>query len=213
LSLIMLGARNSLFVALAAVLVGVGIGLPLGLAAAAKRGTIDALAMRFNDLVFAFPAVLSAIMLAAVFGPGVGNAIFAIGIFNIPVFARVVRGAALVQWELPYILAARIAGKNAAEISFEHILPNIVGAVLAQSAIQFSTAIIAEAGLSYIGFGVQPPSPSWGRMLGEAQTLLDTAPHLAVFPGLAILLAVLGFHLAGEGINHRFDPRARERQS
>jgi peptide/nickel transport system permease protein len=153
--------------------------------------------------------VLTAIMLAAVFGPGAANAVFAIGVFNIPVFARVARGAALVQWELPYILAARVAGKNRAEISFEHILPNIAGAVSAQAAIQFSTAIIAEAGLSYIGFGVQPPAPSWGRMLGEAQTLLNAAPNLAVFPGLAILLAVLGFHLVGEGLNRLFDPRAR----
>ena len=208
LSMIIIGARNSLAVALSAVVVGMGIGVPLGLAAAARRGALDQTAMRLSDLIFAFPAVLMAIMFAAVWGPGAYNAILAIGIFNIPVFARVVRGAALVQWELPYVLAARVAGKGAIAISFEHILPNIANAIVAQAAIQFSTAVIAEAGLSYIGLGVQPPNPSLGRMLNEAQTLIGIAPHLAFFPGLVILLAVLGFNLLGTGLRTVSDPRA-----
>ncbi|MGB8601396.1 MAG: ABC transporter permease [Rhizomicrobium sp.] len=210
LSLLMWGGRNSLFVALSAVACGALIGLPIGLWAAARGGFIDQILMRASDIVFAFPAVLLAVLLSASLGPGAINAVLAIGLFNIPVFARVARGLALVQWQQPYVLAARVAGKNALRISWEHILPNIAVGVGAQAAIQFSMAIVAEAGLSYIGLGVQPPAPSWGRMLSEAQTLIDIAPHLALFPGLAIFAAVLGFNLLGEGLSERFAPRRQQ---
>ncbi|PWK69053.1 ABC transporter permease [Aminobacter sp. AP02] len=211
LSMIMLGARNSIAVALVAVVIGMGIGVPLGCWAAARGGWIDEALMRFNDVVFAFPALLSAIMITAVFGPSAVNAIIAIGIFNIPVFARVARAGALSIWPREYILAARAAGKNKTRITIEHILPNIANLLLVQGTIQFALGILAEAALSYVGLGTQPPMPSWGRMLFDAQTLMMVAPWLALFPGCAILLTVLGLNLLGDGISDIFDPRARRR--
>ncbi len=210
LSMLMVGARTSIAVAIVAVGIGILIGAPLGLAAAAKRGTwLDETIMRGNDLVFAFPALLIAIMITAVFGPSALNAIIAIGIFNIPVFARLARGAALSLWSRDFILAARVAGKGAVRISAEHILPNITNLLIVQGTIQFSLGILAEAGLSYVGLGAQPPIPSWGRMLAESQTLISIAPTLALFPGLAILMTVLGLNLMGDGLRDWFDPRLR----
>jgi peptide/nickel transport system permease protein len=203
LSMIMAGAKNSVGVALLSVIIGVFIGVPLGLLAAARRGAVDELIMRGNDVVFAFPSLLLAILITAVFGPGAVNAIIAIGIFNIPVFARVTRGGALQLWTRDYTLAARVAGKGSMRISFEHLLPNLVGLLAVQGTIQFSLGVIAEAGLSYVGLGAQPPTPSWGRMLNEAQTLTALAPTLALFPGLAVLLFVLGLNLLGDGLRRR----------
>jgi peptide/nickel transport system permease protein len=203
LSMMMAGGKNSVGVALLSVIIGVFIGVPLGLLAAARRGAVDELIMRGNDLVFAFPSLLLAILITAVFGPGAVNAIIAIGIFNIPVFARVARGGALQLWTRDYTLAARVAGKGPSRISFEHILPNLVGLLAVQGTIQFSLGVIAEAGLSYVGLGAQPPTPSWGRMLNEAQTLTALAPTLALFPGVTVLLFVLGLNLLGEGMRHR----------
>jgi peptide/nickel transport system permease protein len=203
LSMIMAGAGNSVGVASLAVIIGMFIGVPLGLAAAARRGAIDELIMRGNDLIFAFPALLLAILITAVFGPGAVNAIIAIGIFNIPVFARVTRGGALQLWTRDYTLAARVAGKGPLRISFEHILPNLAGLLAVQGTIQFSLGVIAEAGLSYVGLGAQPPTVSWGRMLNEAQTLTALAPSLALFPGAAVLLFVLGLNLLGDGLRDR----------
>jgi peptide/nickel transport system permease protein len=210
LSMVMVGARTSLAVAVVAVGIGVAAGVPLGLAAAARRGSLlDETVMRANDLIFAFPALLIAILITAVFGPGAVNAIIAIGIFNIPVFARLSRGAALSLWTRDFTLAARVAGKGAARISAEHILPNIANLLIVQGSIQFSLGILAEAGLSYVGLGAQPPMPSWGRMLAEAQTMIGLAPHLAIFPGLAIVLSVLGLNLMGDGLRDTLDPRLR----
>jgi len=210
LSMLMVGARVSLAVALVAVGIGVAIGVPLGLAAAATRGSLlDELIMRGNDLIFAFPSLVIAILITAVFGPSAFNAILAIGIFNIPVFARVARGGALSLWTLDYILAARVAGKGKARISAEHILPNIVNLLIVQATIQFSLGILAEAALSYVGLSVQPPTPSWGRMLADAQTMIYTHPMLAVLPGLAIVLMVLGLNLMGDGLRDMLDPRLR----
>jgi peptide/nickel transport system permease protein len=203
LSMMMAGGKNSVGVALLSVIIGVFIGVPLGLLAAARRGAVDELIMRGNDLVFAFPSLLLAILITAVFGPGAVNAIIAIGIFNIPVFARVARGGALQLWTRDYTLAARVAGKGPSRISFEHILPNLVGLLAVQGTIQFSLGVIAEAGLSYVGLGAQPPTPSWGRMLNEAQTLTALAPTLALFPGVTVLMFVLGLNLLGEGMRHR----------
>lgn len=208
LSMIMVGARTSIAVALIAVGVGMVIGVPLGLWAAARRGGwIDELIMRFNDLVFAFPALLLAIMITAVFGPGAVNAIVAIGIFNIPVFARLARAGALSLWTRDFIMAARVAGKGAVRISIEHILPNIANLLIVQATIQFSLGILAEAGLSYVGLGAQPPLASWGRMLADSQTMIALAPQLALIPGLAIVLTVLGLNLLGDGLRDLTDPR------
>jgi len=210
LSMVMVGARTSLAVALLAVGIGITAGVPLGLLAAANRGSlIDEVVMRGNDLVFAFPSLVIAILITAVFGPSALNAIIAIGIFNIPVFARVTRGGALSLWTLDYILAARVAGKRALRISVEHILPNLLNLLIVQGTIQFSLGVLAEAALSYVGLGAQPPTPSWGRMLAEAQTLIYTNPALAILPGLAIVLTVLGLNLIGDGLRDLLDPRLR----
>ncbi|MEA3138913.1 MAG: peptide/nickel transport system permease protein [Gammaproteobacteria bacterium] len=203
LSLIMVGAQTSVGVALLSVVIGLFVGVPLGLLAAARGGAIDELLMRGNDVIFAFPSLLLAILITAVLGPGAVNAIIAIGIFNIPVFARVTRAGALQLWTRDYALAARVAGKGPLRISWEHMLPNLLAVLAVQGAIQFSLGVIAEAGLSYVGLSAQPPTPSWGRMLNEAQTLTALAPFLALFPGCAVLLFVLGLNLLGEGLRRR----------
>lgn len=212
LSMIMIGARNSIAVAIVAAGIGFGIGVPLGALAAARGGWIDDALMRFNDVVFAFPALISAVMITAIFGPGAINAIIAIGIFNIPVFARVARAGALSLWPREFVLAARAAGKGRVLITLEHILPNIMSLLLVQGTIQFALGILAEAGLSYLGLGAQPPMPSWGRMLFDAQTRIAVAPHLALFPGLAIVITVLGLNLLGDGLRDVLDPRLRREQ-
>jgi len=212
LSQLMAGAQISITVSLVAVGLGAGLGVPLGLLAAARRGWIDEAVMRFNDLAFAFPALLSAVLITALLGPGAINAILAIGIFNIPVFARVTRGAALAVWSRPFILAARLSGRGRARISVDHILPNIGGTLIVQGTIQFALAILAEAGLSYLGLGSQPPEISWGRMLNEAQTFMFLSPRLAILPGLAIVITVLGLNLLGDGLRDRLDPRLGPRE-
>jgi len=210
LSMLMVGARTSIAVAIVAVGIGMAFGVPLGLLAAANRGSlVDEIIMRTNDLVFAFPSLVIAILITAVFGPSALNAILAIGIFNIPVFARVTRGGALSLWTLDFVLSARVAGKSRLRISLEHILTNISNLLIVQGTIQFSLGILAEAGLSYVGLGAQPPTPSWGRMLAESQTLVSLAPHIAAFPGLAIVLTVLGLNLMGDGLRDILDPRLR----
>lgn len=203
LSQLMAGASTSVGVALLSVIIGACVGVPLGLMAAARRGAVDEVIMRGNDLIFAFPSLLLAILITAAFGPGAVNAVIAIGIFNIPVFARVARGAALQLWTREFSSAARLAGKGSGRISFEHLLPNMVGLLAIQGTIQFSLGVMAEAGLSYVGLGAQPPTPSWGRMLNEAQTLTALSPTLALFPGLAVLLFVLGLNLLGDGLRQR----------
>lgn len=206
-SLLLFGARNSILVGVIAVAIGLGIGTLLGLWAAARRGWVEEAVMRFSDLSFAFPAILLAIMMTAVFGPGIVNAIIAIGLHNIPTFARISRASAKVQWARDYVLAARACGKGGWRISVEHVLPNIASVLIVQATIQFALAILAEAALSYLGLGTQPPEPSWGRMLAEAQTLMFQAPLLAVFPGLAIMAAVLGLNLLGDGLRDLLDPK------
>lgn len=211
LSMLMVGARTSIAVALLAVGIGILVGVPLGLVAAARGGWLDEGLMRANDLVFAFPALLSAVMITAILGPGAVNAILAIGIFNIPVFARVARGGALSLKSREFVLAARVAGKGEIRIIAEHILPNIANLLIVQGTIQFSLGILAEAGLSYVGLGAQPPLASWGRMLNEAQTMMALAPSLALYPGLAIVVTVLGLNLMGDGLRDLLDPRLKRR--
>jgi len=169
----------------------------------------DEVIMRFSDLLFGFPAVLSAILITAVLGPSAVNAMLAIGIFYIPVFARLTRASALTVKELDYIAAARAAGQAEVTIIRRHVLPNILSPLIIQATIQFAVAILAEASLSYLGLGAQPPHPSWGRMLNEAQTFMALSPWMAVFPGLAIAWTVLGFNLLGDGLRDILDPRLR----
>lgn len=211
-SLLLVGARNSILVGVIAVTIGLVIGTGLGLLASARRGWVEELIMRLSDFTFAFPAILSAIMMTAVFGAGIVNSIIAIGIFNIPTFARITRASANAIWSREFVLAARACGKGPWSITMDHVLPNILSVLTVQVTIRFAIAILAEAALSYLGLGTQPPQPSWGRMLAEAQTLLFQAPQLAVFPGLAIALAVLGLNLLGDGLRDLMDPRlARKR--
>lgn len=211
-SLLMVGAWNSLSIAFVAVLLGMAGGVLLGALAAAWRGWAEEVVMRLADVTFAFPAVLSAIMIAALIGPGATTAVIAIGVFNIPVFARVSRAAALQVWERDFVLAARSAGKGPVLITLHHVLPNIAGLLVVQATIQLALAILAEAGLSFLGVGMPPPHPSWGRMLSDAQTYLSQAPHLAILPGLAIALAVLGLNMLGDGLRDIIDPKLRRKR-
>ncbi|MEW9920271.1 ABC transporter permease [Marimonas sp. MJW-29] len=211
-SQLMAAARNSVAVALTAVFIGGSIGVSLGLLAAAIGGLVEDFVMRIADISFAFPTLLFAIMLAAVFGPSLTVAVVAIAFINIPVFARVARASANQIWTREYVFAARAAGMGRFAITRDHVLPNIAAPVIVQATIEFAIAILAEAALSYLGLGAQPPAPSWGRMLSEAQTLMYLAPQLAIYPGLCIVLAVLGFSLLGDGLRDITDPRlARER--
>jgi peptide/nickel transport system permease protein len=211
-SLLLVGARASILVGLIAVGIGLVVGTALGLLAAARRGWVEEAIMRFADFSMAFPAILSAIMMTAVFGAGIVNAIIAIGIYNIPTFARITRASANAIWSREYVAAARACGKGAFAITMQHVLPNISAVLIVQSTIRFAIAILAEAALSYLGLGTQPPQPSWGRMLNDAQTLLFQSPMLAVYPGAAIAVAVLGLNLLGDGLRDLLDPRlARER--
>lgn len=213
-SLIMAGARQSLLAGVIAVAIGAVFGIALGLVAALRQGTwIDDALMRTADFTFAFPAVLTAVMITTLRGPGLVNAIVAIGIFNIPVFARVTRGAARQVLARDFILAARAAGVPGGRILWRHVLPNIASLAIVQASTQFALAILAEAGLSYLGLGTQPPEASWGRMLAEAQTHAQRQPMLAIAPGLAIAIAVLGFNLLGDGLRDHLDPRHEQRQA
>ena len=206
-SLLLAGARSSILVGVVAVGIGLSIGVALGLLAAAYKGWLEEALMRLTDFSFAFPAILVAILITAVWGPGMVNAILAIGLFNIPVFARITRGSAQAIWARDYVLAARACGKGRWRITWDHVLPNIAAVLIVQASTQFALAILAEAALSYLGLGTQPPEPSWGRMLSEAQTLLFQAPRLAVFPGVAIAIAVLGLNLVGDGLRDLLDPK------
>ncbi len=211
-SLLIVGARNSIAVGLVAVGIGITFGVALGLVAAARRGWVEELVMRFSDFTFAFPALLSAIMLTAVYGPGPGTAIVAIGIFNVPVFARITRAAANGVWSREFVLAARACGRSGWHITVDHVLPNIAAVLVVQATIQFAVAILAEAALSYLGLGTQPPTPSWGRMLNEGQNLMYQSWLLAVWPGLAIVFSVLGLNLLGDGLRDLLDPRLARRR-
>ena len=210
LSRIMGGAQTALWVGLAAIGVGLAGGLPLGLAAAMNQNSlIDTAIARGSDLIFAFPALLTAVLIAAIHGPGMINVIVAVGIFNIAVFARVVRGAALSIMARPFLQAAIAIGRPWPSIALVHLLPNIAGVVAVQATVQFAAAILAEAALSYLGLGIKPPDPSWGKMLADAQTLLYLSPMQAILPGLAIVWTVLGLNLLGDGLRDALDPKLR----
>ena len=168
--------------------------------------------MRAADLMFAFPVVLLAIMFAAALGPGSTNSMIAIGIHNIPIFARLTRGAAKSIWTRDFVMAARVGGRGSWHISLKHVLPNVLNILVVQATISFAVAILADAALSYLGLGTQPPTPTWGRMLKDAQTFMSQNPYLAIFPGLTIAITVLGLNLFGDALRDMLDPRyARSR--
>ncbi|MBK6716395.1 MAG: ABC transporter permease [Burkholderiales bacterium] len=211
-SQLLVGSRASILVGVIAVGIGLLAGVALGCLASAQRGWVEELIMRVTDFSIAFPALLTAILLTAIYGPGLLTSMVAIGLAYVPWFARITRGAANAIWVRDYVLAARAAGKGRWRITLDHVLPNIASVLIVQATIQFGTAILAEAALSYLGLGTQPPQPSWGRMLNEAQTQIFQAPQLAIYPGVAIAVAVLGLNLMGDGLRDLLDPKlARQR--
>ena len=212
-SLVMAGTYTSFLVAALAVAIGAGIGVPLGLAAAAWGGAVEWLVLRLSDFVFAFPAVVVAILITTLVGPGASNAVVAIGIFNIPVFARVARGGALSVATLDFVAAGRLAGLGNAMIAYRHLLPNIMSLLIVQGTIQLSLGILSEAGLSYVGLGTQPPETSLGLMLRDAQGLFLLHPWLTLVPGLSIVLIVIALNIAGDGLRDAIDPRLRQDQA
>ena len=207
LSMLMAGAWNTLTIAGASIALALIVGVLLGTTAAAMRGWVGQGLMRVADLLFAFPALVSGLMIAALIGPGAATAILAIGVFAVPVFARVSYSAALSVWARDFCVAALMAGKGRIGITCDHILPNIAGTLAVQTAVQVGLAILVEAGLSFLGLSLPPPTPSWGRMLNEAQTYLGQAPWMAIAPGLTIALVVLGLNLLGDGLRDWLDPR------
>lgn len=210
LSLVMAGTLTSFVVAALSVVIGAGVGVPLGLAAAAWGGPVEWLVLRFSDFIFAFPAIIVAILITALFGPGAINAVIAIGVFNIPVFARVARGGAMSIATLDFVAAARLAGLGNAAIAARHLLPNILSLIIVQGTIQLSLGILSEAGLSYVGLGTQAPATSLGLMLRDAQGLFLLHPWLTLVPGLSIVLVVIALNIAGDGLRDAIDPRLRQ---
>ena len=210
-SRILIGARSCLLVGVVAVGIGALVGVPLGMIAAISRGWFGRLIMRTTDIVYAFPALLLAILLAAARGSGsTVTAMAAIGIASIPAFARIARSGALQVLSQDYIVAAKAAGTGRPAIALRHVLPNITPVVLVQSSVSFGLAILAEASLSYLGLGTPPTTPTWGRMIYEAQPYLYSNLNLAAWPGLLIAVAVLGFNLLGDGLRELLDPTLRE---
>jgi peptide/nickel transport system permease protein len=210
-SQIMVGARTTLYVGVVAVGIAALIGTPLGILAGMSRRWLGEFVMRVNDLVLAFPALLLAIMFGAVYGASTLTAMIAIGIATVPSFARIARSGTLQVMSTEYVLAARSAGRSRLNIALRHVVPNVSGLLIVQASVSFAIAVLAEAALSFLGFGTRPPTPSWGRMLQESQELLTVQPRLALVPGIAIALAVLGFNLLGDGLRDRFDPRLAAR--
>jgi len=203
------GARVSLMVGVVAVGIGALIGTVLGILSGYFGGFLDSLIMRFMDALLSFPYVLLAIAMMAVLGPGLFNAMIAIGVVMVPSFARVVRSAVLNVKNEDFVIASKVLGASNLRVIFHHILPNIVPSLIIYSSLNFAGAVISEATLSFLGLGIQPPTPSWGSMLSEAKDFLQVAPHMAIFPGLAILLTCLGFNLLGDGLRDVLDPRLR----
>ncbi|WP_117192274.1 ABC transporter permease [Rhizobium terrae] len=206
-SMLMVGAWNSLSTSILAVALGASVGTAVGVTVAMRRGWVELVVMRGCDIVFAIPPILSAMMLGAFIGSGRFTAIIAIGTFMVPVFARLTLGAALQIWTRDYVMAAIGMGRSKAKITLAHVLPNISNQIIVQVTIQLGLAILTEAGLSFLGLGMPPPNPTWGRMLADAQTFLGQAPWLALMPGMAIALAVLGLNMLGDGLRDLLDPR------
>jgi peptide/nickel transport system permease protein len=211
LSRLMAGATNTLKIGIVTVFIALGLGVPLGGLAALYRGRTEDAIMRMSDVLLAFPAILLALLFAAAFQASTLTAMAAIGIALVPVFARVVRGAGLQVLQQDYVTIVRTYGAGNLWIFGRHLLPNVSSVLIVQATVAFAIAILAEAALSYLGLGTPPPTPSWGRMLSESQTLLNQAPQLAVWPGASIALSVLGFNLLGDGLRDLLDPKLVER--
>ena len=209
LSRVLFGARASLLAGVVSVCIAAGIGVPVGLLAGFAGGWVDAVIGRLVDAMLACPFLILAIALAAFLGPALTNAMIAIGVTAAPVFVRVARGATMDAAANEYVEAARAIGNPPWRVAVRHILPNIVPPLMVQATLAIAAAVIAEASLSFLGLGQQPPAPSWGSMLNSAQRFLSQAPWLAVFPGAAIFLAVLAFNLVGDGLRDALDPRRR----
>jgi peptide/nickel transport system permease protein len=207
LSRIIWGARASLSAGVIAVAIAVGVGVPTGMVAGYVGGWTDSLISRLTDAMLAIPFLILAIALAAFLGPSLGNAMIAIGVTATPIFVRLARGQVLAARAEDYVEAARAVGNPPIRILLRHILPNILPPVMVQATLAVAAAIIAEASLSFLGLGQQPPAPSWGSMLNTAQRFLTQAPWMAIFPGLAIFLTVLAFNLFGDGLRDAMDPR------
>jgi peptide/nickel transport system permease protein len=210
LSRILHGAGASFQVGILSVGIALIIGTLLGLLAGQRGGWLDTLLMSAMDVLFAFPAVLLAIAIMAVLGASLSNVILAIGVVNLPVFVRLARGSVLAIKNLPYIEAARSIGVPSLVIAFRHTLPNILAPLIVQASLTVAAAILTEASLSFLGLGNPPPAPSWGNMLSSGYQFMETSPWPAIFPGLAIMLAVLGFNLMGDGLRDILDPTTRD---
>lgn len=209
LARVVFGARASLLAGVISVGIALAIGVPLGLVAGYRGGFIDGLISRITDAMLACPFLILAIALAAFLGPSLGNAMIAIGVSATPIFIRLTRGQVMSVKVEDYVEAARAMGNPRWRIALVHILPNILPALLVQATLSIAAAIIAEAALSFLGLGQQPPAPSWGSMLNAAQRFLTSAPWMAIWPGLAIFLVVLSFNLVGDGLRDALDPKAR----
>ncbi len=210
LSRIMSGARICLLVGVLSVTGAAVVGVPLGVSAGMTRGWVSVLPLRLSDILYGFPALLLAILFAAALGGSTWTAMMAISLATIPAFVRIARAATLQVMSQGYIEAARLSGTPTATIAARHVLPNIAPVLGVQASVSFGIAILAEAGLSYLGLGSGPDQPTWGRMLREAQDYLFSEPLLALWPGLAIAVATLGFNLLGDGLRDLLDPRLRE---
>jgi peptide/nickel transport system permease protein len=205
------GARVALMVGIVAVGIGVIFGTPIGAVSGYYRGRLDMVIMRFMDTFLAFPAILLALAVVAILGSSLTNTMIAIGIVYIPRFARVVRGSVLAEREKSYVSASRVVGESHFSTLFRQILPNSLSPLIVQATVFIAYAILTEAALSFLGLGIAPPNPSWGSMLNDARTFIEQAPHLAIIPGLAISITVLGFNLFGDGLRDVLDPRLVER--
>jgi peptide/nickel transport system permease protein len=203
------GTRNSLLVAFSAIGISAVVGGLLGLVGGYRGGAIDLLIGRLMDIVFSFPALLLAIAIAAALTPGLRNAVIAIAVVYVPLFSRVVRGPVIAETRREYVDAARVAGCRGGRVLFRHVAPNAVSPWIVQVSIGLSHALLLEAALGYLGLGIQPPAPSWGAMLNEGRDYINTAPWLSIFPGIAIMLAVLAFNLVGDGLRDLIDPTTR----
>lgn len=208
-SRVVFGARASLMAGLISIAIAFGFGVPIGLLSAYRGGWLDTIISRLTDAMLAVPFLILAIAMAAFLGPSLSNAMIAIGVSAMPIFIRLTRGQVIAVKVEDYVEAARAVGNPAWRIAFHHILPNIMPALLVQATLSIATAIIAEAALSFLGLGQQPPAPSWGSMLNTAQRFLTQAPWMAIYPGLAIFLTVMSFNLLGDGLRDALDPKER----
>ena len=209
LSRVIFGARKSLQVGVLSVTMAIVVGTWIGATSGYLGGWVDSLVMRLMDIMLAFPALLLAIAIVTILGPGLLNMLYAIGIVSIPVYARIARASVLGVKVQDYVLAARSLGASPIRILTRHVLPNCLTPLIVQGTLGIGTAILDAAGLSFLGLGAQPPTPEWGAMLGQGRYAMFTAPHIVLFPGLAIVLTVLGFNLLGDGLRDALDPRLR----